>query len=275
MARSLHFIPFENPLRWAFQMRKGVFSMSRETCKAVVLAAGKGTRLHSEAGGLPKVMRQAAGKPLIRWVLGNLDFIPAGDTVLVVGFMKERVMEACPGYVFAEQKEQKGTGHAVLCAADALAGYDGPVLVCCGDMPLMKKSSYLSLLEEHRKSGNDCTVLSGSAAQPLPYGRIVRNADGSFCRIVEEKDCTAGEKAITELNAGVYVFETDRLWPALDEIGCENAQGEYYLTDVPRIILENGGIVGISKSCGSGEMLGVNTPQELELAEKLLKEKFN
>ena len=241
-----------------------------EQVKAVVLAAGKGTRLQQEGITLPKVMRLAAGRPLLSYVLEALDFLPREDTVLVVGYQKEAVLAAYPDYPAAEQAQQLGTGHAVQCAAGELAGFDGHVLVCCGDMPLMKRETYQSLVDTHLREGNLCTLLSGRSEEELPYGRIVRDGQGRFARIVEDKDCTPEEKAIRELNAGVYLFHAPELMACLSQLRCDNAQGEYYLTDVPALLLAQGGKVGVCDSCTPVEMLGVNTPAQLAAVEKEL-----
>lgn len=186
--------------------------------KAVVLAAGKGTRLRTEGVDLPKVLRQAAGRPLLGYVLEELSFLEKEDVVLVVGYEREKVLAAYPEYPHAVQEPQQGTGHAVQCAREALAGFDGSVLVCYGDMPLMRRATYESLIETHKREGNDCTLLSAVSDEELPYGRIVRKSDGSFSHIVEDKDCTPEEKAIRELNVGVYVFESGPLWEAIDQL---------------------------------------------------------
>lgn len=238
--------------------------------KAVVLAAGKGTRLQTEGITLPKVMRQAAGRPLLAYVLDALSFLPKENTVLVVGYGREDVEAAYPDYPAALQAQQLGTGHAVQCAAPMLEGFEGSVLVCCGDMPLMKKETYMSLCRTHEEDGNVCTVLSGVSEEELPYGRVIRDAQGGFARIVEDKDCTPEEKLVRELNAGVYLFRAPELFRALSHLRCDNAQGEYYLTDVPAWLLENGGKVGICNTCTPEEMLGVNTPAQLEQVERTI-----
>ena len=235
--------------------------------KAVVLAAGKGTRLQTEGVTLPKVMRLAAGRPLLSYVLDALSFLPKEDIVLVVGYRREDVEAAYPEYAAALQAEQLGTGHAVQCAASALAGFEGSVLVCCGDMPLMKKETYESLCRAHEAEGNTCTILSGISQEELPYGRIIRDEAGVFSRIVEDRDCTREEKAVRELNAGVYLFRASALFEALGHLRCDNAQGEYYLTDVPGWLLSHGGKVGVCPTCTPEEMLGVNTPAQLEQVE--------
>ena len=130
------------------------------TVKALVLAAGKGTRLQTEGIDLPKVMRLADGKPLLHYVLSALDFLPPEDVILVVGWKKEAVLEAYPQYPHAVQAEQHGTGHAVQCAAPLLEGFQGHVIICCGDAPLMKKETFQALADAHLREGNACTLLS-------------------------------------------------------------------------------------------------------------------
>lgn len=239
--------------------------------KAIILAAGKGTRLQTEGITLPKVMRLAAGRPLLSYVLDALSFLPKEDTILVVGYHREDVQAAYPDYPAALQAEQLGTGHAVQCAASSLEGFTGSVLVCCGDMPLMKKETYESLCRTHTEEENVCTILSGISEEELPYGRIIRGTDGAFARIVEDKDCTPEEKAVRELNAGVYLFRAPELFEALGHLRCDNnAQKEYYLTDVPAWLLEHGGKVGVCPTCTPEEMLGVNTPAQLEQVEQTI-----
>ena len=136
--------------------------------KAVVLAAGKGTRMMSETNTLPKVLRLACGKPLLHYVLSTLHFIPKEDTVLVVGYRREDVTAAFPEYPSAVQDPQLGTGHAVRCARELLQDFDGTVLVCYGDMPLVKEETYLGLLADHARTGSVCTLLSGTTEEDLP-----------------------------------------------------------------------------------------------------------
>jgi UDP-N-acetylglucosamine diphosphorylase/glucosamine-1-phosphate N-acetyltransferase len=239
--------------------------------KAVVLAAGKGTRLQTEGCDLPKVMREALGKPLVEYVLQGLSFIPRENITLVVGYKREKVMDAFPDLDFAFQKEQLGTGHAVMSARDRFENFDGGVLVCCGDMPLIRKETYKALADIHMSCGNDCTILSGTSDDNLPYGRIVRDSSGQFLKMVEEKDCTPEEKNIRELNSGVYMFNGRRLAGVLDMLRCNNAQGEYYLTDAPKLIKEQGGRIGICCRELGSEIIGVNTAVQLEQVENILK----
>lgn len=245
----------------------------RKKLKAVILAAGKGTRLHSEQSDLPKVMRQAAGRPLLGYVLQALDFIAPEDIIIVVGYKKEQIISAFGGYAFAEQREQLGTGHAVMAAYPLLEGYDGDVLVCCGDMPLLTRESYLGLCAAHVENGAECTILSGTSSVPLSYGRIVRDENGAFERMVEERDCTPEQKKISELNSGVYIFDAKTLGSVLSELRSDNAQGEYYLTDAPALIREKGGRVCVYRRELGVEMIGVNTPEQLAQTERLLSER--
>lgn len=241
--------------------------------KAVVLAAGKGTRLQTEGITLPKVMRLAAGQPLLGYVLDALSFLPKEDIVLVVGYRREDVEAAYPDYPAVVQEEQLGTGHAVQCAAPVLRDFTGSVLVCCGDMPLMKKETYEALCRTHEAEGNVCTILSGISQEELPYGRVIRDGEGRFVKIVEDKDCTPEEKAVRELNSAVYLFRVPELLEALNHLRCDNAQGEYYLTDVPAWLLSRGERVGVCSDCTPEEMLGVNTPAQLELVERTILER--
>ena len=240
--------------------------------KAVILAAGKGKRLHSEQFSAPKVLREANGKPLLRYVVNNLSFIPdKKDIIIVAGYKKEMVFNAFnEGYTFAVQDEQLGTGHAVNCAREALKDYDGPVLVCYGDMPLFKKGTYENLVKVHEETGNDCTILTGVSDRGLAYGRIIRDENGSFKGVVEDRDCTPEQKKINELNVGIYVFDSKKLFSCLGELKNSNAQGEYYLTDVPTIMMSKGYKIGTYTTHDDTEILGVNTPEELALCESLL-----
>lgn len=241
--------------------------------KAIILAAGKGTRLQSERYQMPKVLRQAKGQPLLHYVLEALSFLPKEDTVVVAGYMREKVEEAFPQYPFAIQAEQKGTGHAVQCAADYFADMEGTVLVCCGDMPLIKKETYEALLAEHGKNGCTCTFLTGTCVEQLPYGRILRDENGEFLRVVEDKDCTPEQKTIKELNAGVYAFDAKELTACLGLLKNENAQEEYYLTDVPELMRHRGGKIGICCVELNEQIIGVNTVEQLRQVEEFLEQR--
>ena len=239
--------------------------------KAVVLAAGKGTRMMTETNTMPKVLRQACGKPLLYYVLKTLQFVPKEDTILVVGYRREDVIAAFPDYPHAVQDPQLGTGHAVRCAKAELEDFDGTVLVCYGDMPLLKEEVYRGLLEDHARTGSVCTLLSGTTEEKLPYGRVLKDENGEFLQVVEDRDCTPEQKAIRELNVGIYAFDCKELLACLDLLRNNNAQQEYYLTDVPALMKQRGGKVSVYTAELNEQILGVNTPEQLAIAEKYLK----
>ena len=239
--------------------------------KALVLAAGKGTRLRTEGINLPKVMRLADGKPLLHHVLTALNFLPQEDIILVVGYQKEAVLEAYPQYPYAVQEIQNGTGHAVQCAAHLLKDFDGHVLICCGDTPLMQRETFQSLVDIHLREGNACTMLSAILDEGGNYGRVLRKADGSFQCIVEARDCTPEQAAVREVNVGAYLFRVPELLSALSRLNTDNAQGELYLTDCPAFIKAAGHRVGVCDTCSAQEMLGVNTVEQLQEVEDILR----
>ena len=167
--------------------------------KAIVLGAGKGKRLHSEEFEQPKVMREANGKPLIRYMLDSISFIAEQDTVIVVGYKKEYVMENIKGdFKFAVQEEQLGTGHAVNSAKELFKDYDGNVLITYGDMPLFREETFKGMIETHDKTKADCTVLTANIDRHIAFGRIVRDANGKFADVVEQKDCNEEQDKIRE-----------------------------------------------------------------------------
>lgn len=238
--------------------------------KAIVLAAGKGKRLQSEKFNKPKVLREAKGRPLLDYVLENVSFIAPEDTTVVVGYKKEMVKEAIAStYKFADQDEQLGTGHAVACAASQFENYDGPVLILYGDMPMIKRETYQALVNKHMEENAACTFLTAITESPLAYGRIIRE-DGKIVNIVEEKDCTPEQFAIKERNVGVYVFDSKLLFENLKLLKNDNAQGEYYLTDVPKLLIAAGKAVSSYTIGDTCEIYGVNTLEDLEFCEKNL-----
>lgn len=236
--------------------------------KAIVLGAGKGKRLHSEQFQLPKVLREANGRPLIAYVLDSIGFIDKQDTVIVAGYMKEKVMEAVGDeYTYCVQEQQLGTGHAVACARKAFEDYDGDVLILYGDMPLVRRETYEAIIAKHRRSGADCTLLTADVQNPPAYGRIVRDENGKVADIVEDRDCTPEQKKITELNLGIYVFDAKLLFDGLGKLKNNNAQQEYYLTDMPKIFIREGRTVESYTIYDITESIGVNTQQDLEFCE--------
>lgn len=242
--------------------------------KLLVMAGGKGKRLGSEITGIPKAMRQAKGKPLLHYILKNTDFIPDDDKILIVGFKKEVILEAYPDLAFVFQAEQKGTGHAVMCAEEALSHYDGDVMVVNGDMPLVKKETLLKLAEYHALKKNDCTILTcvQEEGEIMHYGRILRNESGEFVGVVEQKDASEEELLIRELNIGMYVFDSKKLFEALKNVSASRATGEYYITDVPHVMKKMGLKVDAFSFGHIDEFMGVNTEEDLKIVESLIEE---
>ena len=185
---------------------------------------------------LAKVMYPVNGKPMIEYVVDLASKLQASRTLVVVGWQREMVKECLSKLdnkvEFVEQCEQLGTGHAVLQTKNALADFEGDVIVLSGDVPLLTEKTVRALIGYHRTSGAVATILTAELDDPIGYGRIIRNDDGSVKKIVEQKDASKKELAVREINSGIYVFEKQKLFECLALIAPTNAQGEYYLTDV-------------------------------------------
>ena len=237
---------------------------------AVILAAGKGTRMKSN---LPKVLHEVGGKPMLRHVTSAAQAAGAVRLVVVVGFGGERVATVMggEGLEYVTQAQQLGTGHAVMQAQTVLKEYRGTILLLCGDTPLLRTSTLQSLCRAHQESGAAATVLTAEPADPHGYGRILRNAGGNVCGIVEQKDATPEQVRINEINTGIYCFEAGPLYAALEGLTCNNAQQEYYLTDVLAILTQSGQKVGAVKVDDFEETLGINSRVQLAEAEAILR----
>ncbi|MCR5216712.1 MAG: NTP transferase domain-containing protein [Lachnospiraceae bacterium] len=245
--------------------------------KTVILAAGKGTRMKSD---LPKVVHKAAGIPMVEHVLNACVEAGVKEACVVIGYGSDVVKECVShtkavtegrvSVTFAMQEEQLGTGHAVKCARDFI-GKEGSTLVLCGDTPLITGKTLKKLAEHHQAAGNDTTVLSAILEDPTGYGRIIRDGEGRFVKNVEHKDATEEERASREINSGMYIFQSDKLYDALDQLNNNNAQGEYYLPDTLTIIKSQGGAVDAMVIDDVTEIEGVNSPEQLAHAEEVLK----
>lgn len=235
---------------------------------AIVLAAGKGTRMDSDS---PKVLCEALGRPLVDYVLDALRDAGFEKIVVVVGYEAQLVREtlaARQGLLFAEQTEQLGTGHAVQMCREHLEQHDGPVLVLAGDSPLVQAESLRQLLAEYERSHPACILGTLHKEDPTGLGRIVRDENGGFARIVEEKDASEGEKKITEVNMSTYVFDCGRLLESLDGLQNQNSQKEFYLTDCPGILKAAGADVRAMPVLRPCEALSVNTVAQLQIVEE-------
>jgi bifunctional UDP-N-acetylglucosamine pyrophosphorylase/glucosamine-1-phosphate N-acetyltransferase len=245
--------------------------MPIENLEVIILAAGLGKRMKSAT---IKVLHRAGGRPLIDYVLDLATELGGRLPILVVGHQRDAVQAHCQGRArFVVQEEQLGTGHAVLQAApllesEPLAGRR--VLVLSGDVPLTLEATLRHLVEEHERAHNGATLLSMKLEDPALYGRIVREADGSVRRIVEAKDATPEILSLNEVNAGIYVFEAANLFAHLRALGTDNAQGEYYLTDVVAKLRDEGKRVGAIVAADPVEALGVNSRADLAEVEAVL-----
>lgn len=240
--------------------------------KAVILAAGKGTRMKSD---LPKVLHTLRGKPLLTHVIDNIRESGISDITVVVGYMGDSVIKAAgTGVSCAWQKDQLGTGHAVLMAEESVCPFSGAVLIACGDAPLISPESFSRLTKALETDSVKGAVLTMMRQDPHGYGRIIRRS-GDVREIIEEKDADGEQRLINEVNTGTYVFDSKLLFEALKKIGNKNAQNEYYLPDVVRYITDSGskvkGIILDDPSEGSG----VNSPEELAQLENRLASKGN
>ena len=242
--------------------------VDRPLIEAVVLAAGKGTRMRSD---LPKVLHELAGRPLLEHVLASARLAGIDRTVVVVGHQAERVRAACAAddLEFVVQEPQLGTGHAVMVAVPALRE-SGWTVVLAGDVPLLRAATLRRLVERAVADAAAAVVLTCVVADAGAYGRIVKDAAGDLQRIVEARDASPAELAIGEYNSGVYCYRTDRLVAALSGLTTGNAQGEYYLTDTIGWLTSRGERVRTLVTDDPAETIGINTVDELQAAERLL-----
>lgn len=240
---------------------------------AIVLAAGKGTRMKSARA---KVLHEVLFAPMVSHVMDSLVEIGA-HSVVVTGHQAEEVEAALASYkpIFIRQHEQLGTGHAVLATEAALADKKGMALILCGDTPLVRPQTLRQMTEAHIKNKNCLTVMTTVLDNPANYGRIVSDEAGEVLRVVEEKDASAQERQIREVNAGMYCVALESLFAALHHVGSDNAQGELYLTDIIEIIKKDGARVGKFVCLDKDEILGVNSRVELESANSIMRERVN
>jgi bifunctional UDP-N-acetylglucosamine pyrophosphorylase/glucosamine-1-phosphate N-acetyltransferase len=236
--------------------------------RVIIPAAGEGKRLHATEQNLPKVMHELCGKPLLEHVLAIVDFIERSNTYIIVGDQKERITSHFGSeYRYVEQRELLGTGHAVMMCADAFEDYEGSVLVTFGDMPLFRRDALQRMCKAHEEACADCTVMTAVNPDLKLWARIVRDGEGEFAAIVEGKDCTPEQLKIKELFSGVLVFHSKSLFEVLPTIGCDNAQHEYYLTEVPERMAKRGMRVKTFMIEDGKDLCGVNTMEELKIAE--------
>jgi len=238
-----------------------------ENVKVLILAAGKSTRMKSKNA---KVLHRAGGTALIDHAVRTARAVST-DISIVVGHQAEKVKAAVPAAKFIDQKEQLGTGHAVIAARDAFAGYHGDLLVMPGDVPLLTASTLEAFIRFHREGGYRASVLTADVPNPYGYGRVVRRNDNEVDSIIEHRDATPEILAIPEINSSVYVFNNPTLFEAIANLRNDNAQREYYLTDVIGILVNQRAKVGAFKVENGQEILGINTRQELVTIDRVLR----
>src|SRR5262245_56697427 len=232
----------------------------------LVMAAGLGTRMKSN---LAKVLHKLDDRPLIAHVCRTATALEPERIIVVVGHQAADVQAAVEsdtgqgGAAFVHQVEQRGTGDAVTAARDALANAGSTVLILSGDVPMVRAETLRGLIEQHHTDGATCTILTIRLENPTGYGRVVRDEAGEYLSIVEHRDATEDERKIREVNSGIYCFDSHKLFEALRQVRPVNDQGEYYLTDVPTILRDEGAKVGLYLHPDAREVSGVNTRAEL------------
>jgi bifunctional UDP-N-acetylglucosamine pyrophosphorylase/glucosamine-1-phosphate N-acetyltransferase len=239
---------------------------------AVILAAGKGTRMKS---GKAKVLHELFFKPMLHHVLDAVAAAGIEQTAVIVGHQREQVLASLSDYRITPvvQEEQLGTGHAVLCAEAVCA--HGLVMILCGDTPLIRPKTLQAMICQHQERGAVLTLMTTELDNPFGYGRIISDESGKVLRIVEQKDADEAQRAIREINAGIYLAEADFLFTALRQVGTDNSQGEVYLTDIVGIAVQQGYRVEKFVHNPAIDVLGVNSRVELAQAHAELQMRRN
>ena len=242
-----------------------------ENVAAVIMAGGKGKRMKSD---LLKVLHKIAGKPILNYILDTINQLNLKKTIIVVGHQGNKIKELFGSDIeYAEQSEQLGTAHAVLQSKEILESFAGNVLILSGDVPFLKVNTLKKFLSYHQRNKHSCSLISAFLEDSRDYGRIIRNEKGEIKEIVEEVDLNEKEKAIKEVNAGIYCFEKNKLFQVLEKITPYNRQNEYYLTDAIKILSEEGSRIGNIVLEDHEEMFGINTRVDLAAASKKINQR--
>ena len=245
--------------------------MSNRPLASIIMAAGQGKRMQDPS--IPKVLYPVGGEPMLGHVVRLCEQVQAFPIICIIGYGRDAVesylTKEFPETKIAIQAEQLGTGHAVQQAEQQLAGFEGDVLILSGDVPLLTRETASRLIQEHREKNAVASVLSVVLSDPTGYGRIIRTKTGNLEKIVEQKDATPAEREIKEINSGIYVFDAKVLFDVLKRIDRKNAQGEYYLTDAFKLIIEEFGpdAVAVVSTNDPIEVSGVNTKEQLATLE--------
>lgn len=242
--------------------------------RVIIPAAGKGSRLSTSPDAPPKALYQIDGHCLIDIVLGETSFIAPEDTYIVVGYKADEVRRHCGGkYHYAEQKEQLGTGHAVLMCEEQFKGYEGTVLVTFGDMPLFRGEVMKQMCALREATNAACVLLTAENPELTMWARIIRDDKRRFARIVEGKDCTSEQARTKELFAGVLAFDSRTLFALLPTLGDNNIQHEYYLTEIPEMMAKMGLTVETLQTDDPADLFGINRPDDVPLCREILKKR--
>jgi UDP-N-acetylglucosamine diphosphorylase/glucosamine-1-phosphate N-acetyltransferase len=236
----------------------------------IILAAGLGKRMKSPKA---KVLHQVLGKPMVVYVVETARSVAGDDVVVVVGNQAKevcRVVSRAAPVVFAHQEQQLGTGHAVMCALPHVPDECEQVVVLCGDVPLVAETTLKAMIADHVKARRDATLLTVDVDRPFGYGRILLDDRQQVCGIIEEADATDAQRAIATINSGIYCLNRRFLADVLPRLNCNNAQGEFYFTDIVRIGYDLGRTIGICRGHDPEEILGINTPEDLARVEAVM-----
>ncbi len=234
---------------------------------AIILAAGKGTRMESD---LPKVLHEVAGKPMVQWVVDAVREAGAERIILVVGHGADIVKNTIGECEYVVQEPQLGTGHAVLVCKDTLADFTGNIVILGGDGPLLRASTIHDMLALQGSSEATATLATSTIPDPTGYGRIVRDTNDRFAEIVEHKNATPEQREIHEVYPSYAVFESSALWDSLDELQPNALTNEYYLTEVPQLLLDKNLTVEVVNAVAPEDILSINTPEQLADVEHVL-----
>ncbi len=248
-------------------------SKSRPTA-AIILAAGKSTRMKTD---LPKVMHEVAGRPMLAYVIDACRAADISSFTIVVGYAKDAIINAFsndPAIKFIEQKEQRGTGHAVMMCADAFKGFDGDCIVIAGDMPMIRAETLRDLIGGHRAVGAAASLATTFLDDPTSYGRIVRDEKGNFKEIVEHRDCSPEQLKIIEVNPSYYCFDAKTLFGVLPRIKSDNAKNELYITDTLAMIRADGKTVRAATIVPAEDATGINSRVDLAEVERLMQRRI-
>lgn len=249
----------------------GIETMKTLSC--IILAAGEGKRMKSAYG---KVSHALGGRPIVQYVIEAARTLEPEKIAVVVGHDAERVKKAAgAGVEFVLQDEQRGTGHAVMRARPFFQGSEGDLLIVSGDVPLIRPETLRALLGAHRAAGAACTLLTAMLKDPSGYGRVIRRTNtGKPYKIVEEKDADRFEKAVEEINSGIYIFDAPSLLRIIDRLSPENRQGEFYITDAVGLLVSEGKTIEAVQAEEPSEVLGINSRDELAKMEKVLQQRI-